>query len=31
MINAWHLIWIIPTAAAMGYFVAALLITGRDG
>lgn len=30
MINALHLLWIIPVAASFGLFVAALLVAGRD-
>lgn len=30
MINALHLIWIIPLAATFGFFVAAMLAAGKD-
>lgn len=30
MISAWHLLWIIPTAAMFGFFIAALLSVDRD-
>jgi hypothetical protein len=30
MINALHLIWIIPAAASFGLVVAAVLAAGRD-
>jgi hypothetical protein len=30
MINALHLLWIIPTAAMLGFFVAALLSANKD-
>lgn len=30
MINALHLIWIIPAAATFGLFVAALLAAGKE-
>lgn len=29
MINALHLIWIVPLAAAFGFFLAALLAAGK--
>jgi hypothetical protein len=28
--NPWHLIWIIPLSAAVGFFWAAILAAGRD-
>lgn len=31
MINALHLIWIIPTAACIGFFWAAVLAVGKRG
>ena len=31
MISALHLLWIVPVAAALGFFTAALFIAGRDG
>jgi hypothetical protein len=30
MINALHLIWIVPVSASFGLFMAALLVAGRD-
>ena len=30
MINALHLIWIIPTAACFGFFWAAVFAVGKD-
>lgn len=30
MINALHLLWIVPAAATFGLFVAAVLASGRD-
>ena len=30
MMNALHLIWIVPLAAMIGFFTAALLSAGRD-
>ncbi len=30
MINALHLIWMLPTAAMFGFFMAALLAANRD-
>lgn len=30
MISAWHLIWIIPCAACVGFMAAALCRAGRD-
>jgi len=29
MISAWHLFWIIPLAAGIGYFTAALLAAAK--
>ena len=29
MISAWHLIWVVPLAAAFGFVVAAVLAAGR--
>lgn len=30
MINALHLLWVIPLSVCFGYFVAALMVIGRD-
>lgn len=30
MINALHLIWIIPLAAMVGYMMAALMVAAKD-
>lgn len=30
MINALHLIWIIPLSASFGLFITALMVAGRD-
>lgn len=30
MINAWHLLWIVPTAACFGFFWAAVLAGGKE-
>jgi|GEM_PF-4606357 len=30
MMNAWHLLWIIPAAAAMGFWSAALAGAAKD-
>lgn len=31
MINAWHLLWIIPLSAAMGVFYMALITAKQNG
>ena len=31
MINALHLLWIIPTATMFGYFIAALMVAAKSG
>lgn len=31
MINALHLLWIVPVAAAIGYAACAILHMGKDG
>lgn len=30
MMNALHLLWIIPLAAMFGFFIAAMLAAGKD-
>lgn len=30
MISAWHLIWILPLAATLGYTVAVLMAASKD-
>lgn len=30
MINGWHLLWIVPLAAAVGIVVEAMLVVGDD-
>lgn len=30
MMNALHLFWIIPLSVSFGYFIAALMVLGRD-
>lgn len=30
MMNALHLLWIIPLAATFGFFIAAMLAAGKD-
>lgn len=30
MINALHLLWIIPVAVVIGYFLAALMVAGKS-
>ena len=31
MISAWHLLWIVPVAVAIGMGIAALMEAGRSG
>ena len=31
MMNALHLLWIIPLSAIFGFFIAAILATGKGG
>jgi hypothetical protein len=30
MISAWHLLWIIPLSASLGFFVAAICVAAKD-
>lgn len=31
MISAWHLIWIVPLVASIGYAMCALAVAAKDG
>lgn len=30
MMSIWHLLWIIPLSATLGFFIAAILAAGKD-